>query len=659
MILNGGTRRHGSNVPRAVLRRDEGGAWVSHPVGKSTADDSRPSSFEALIARLGDIRTSLVKLESDFLKQCSDLHPAWRKSADNLLHYLALRHHDIRLLQEELAVLGLSSLGRSESHVMSTLDAVLNILHHLAGRPLELPRHAEHPGFNEGKALLAAHTEALLGPTPANRGVRIMVTMSAEAADDYALVRELVSHGMNCMRINCAHDAPEIWAGMLKHLERARRELGLPCRILMDIAGPKLRTGPIEPGPQVIVWHPRRDSLGRVVDPARIWLAPEGSPWTAPPDADASLPVSAEWLATVQPGERIHLKDARNKRRVLEVTGSTGAGRWAKCEQTAYVTPETVLSRVDTIEASGRDTKVGALRPLQQGIPLKKGDRLILTREPFAGRPAQIDAAGRTLSPAQVSCTLPQIFPQVRVGESVWFDDGKLGGVIRDVQPDALQVEITHASSKGDRLGADKGINLPETKIRLPAITPKDLDDLRFIVAHADLVGMSFVRHERDIHELQARLHELKADHLGIVLKIETRQGFERLPNLMLAAMRQQSAGVMIARGDLAVECGFERTAEVQEEILWICEAAHMPVIWATQVLESLAKKGQPSRAEITDAAMGERAECVMLNKGPHVVEAVTALDDILHRMQAHQAKKSARLRPLHLSVVQDSEESN
>ena len=114
----------------------------------------------------------------------------------------------------------------------------------------------------------------------------------------------------------------------------------------------------------------------------------------------------------------------------------------------------------------------------------------------------------------------------------------------------------------------------------------------------------------------------------------------------------------MIARGDLAVECGYERLAEVQEEILWICEAAHLPVIWATQVLESLAKKGQPSRAEITDAAMGERAECVMLNKGPHIVAAVSALDDILRRMQDHQSKKSSRLRPLHLSAMQESESS-
>ena len=197
----------------------------------------KPDSFEILIAKLGEIRASLVKLESDFPKLLSSVHPAWRKSADNLLHYLALRHHDIRLLQEELAVLGLSSLGRSESHVMSTLDAVLNVLHNLAGRPLEPPARTEFTGFDEGNALLAANTEALLGPAPTHRGVRIMVTMSTEAADDYTLVHDLVSHGMNCMRINCAHDTPEIWARMVGHLERARRELALPCRILMDLGG--------------------------------------------------------------------------------------------------------------------------------------------------------------------------------------------------------------------------------------------------------------------------------------------------------------------------------------------------------------------------------------------------------------------------------------
>jgi pyruvate kinase len=149
---------------------------------------------------------------------------------------------------------------------------------------------------------------------------------------------------------------------------------------------------------------------------------------------------------------------------------------------------------------------------------------------------------------------------------------------------------------------------------------------------------------------LQDHLARLGERQPAIVLKVETRRGFDHLPDMLLAAMRSSCCGVMIARGDLAVESGFERLAEVQEEMLWICEAAHVPVIWATQVLETLTKNGRPSRAEVTDAAMGDRAECVMLNKGPHVVEAVVTLDDILKRMQTHQAKKQSMLRKLHLA---------
>ena len=98
------------------------------------------------------------------------------------------------------------------------------------------------------------------------------------------------------------------------------------------------------------------------------------------------------------------------------------------------------------------------------------------------------------------------------------------------------------------------------------------------------------------------------------------------------------------------MEVGYERLAEVQEEMLWLAEAAHVPIVWATQVLERLAKKGRPSRAEITDAAMGERADCVMLNKGPHIEEAVAMLDGIPRRMEGHQDKKRSVLRPLSVS---------
>jgi pyruvate kinase len=119
-----------------------------------------------------------------------------------------------------------------------------------------------------------------------------------------------------------------------------------------------------------------------------------------------------------------------------------------------------------------------------------------------------------------------------------------------------------------------------------------------------------------------------------VVVKIETAPCVERLPEVLIALLDSPSAGVMIARGDLAVEMGWERLAEVQRRILWLAGAAHLPVIWATQVLESLAKKGQPTRAEVTDAAESERADCVMLNKGPYIGHAVGMLDEILRRAE-------------------------
>jgi pyruvate kinase len=238
----------------------------------------------------------------------------------------------------------------------------------------------------------------------------------------------------------------------------------------------------------------------------------------------------------------------------------------------------------------------------------------------------------------------------VKAGEAIWFDDGKIGGIVRTVDPDAFSVEITHARTKGQKLEAEKGINLPDSELRLPAITGHDQRALEFIVKHADMVGYSFVRDEHGVRELRRRLADLGAPHMGIILKIETRKAFESLPDLLLAAMEGGPVGVMIARGDLAIECGFERLAEVQEEILWFAEAAHVPVVWATQVLERLAKDGIPSRAEITDAAMASRAECVMLNKGPFIIDAVCSLDDILRRMESHQDKKRSMMRSLKIA---------
>lgn len=434
---------------------------------------------------------------------------------------------------------------------------------------------------------------------------------------------------------------------MIEHLRQAERELGRPCRVLMDVAGPKLRTGELTPGPQVVKWRPQRDLLGRVVCPARIWLTAAEEPHPAPVAADASLPVAGAWLKRLRPGARIMLNDTRGRSREMFVTEYLGVGVWAQSPHTAYVRTGTLL-RLPSWQKRPRKTAVGELPARLMPLVLRKGDLLTLTDGSQSGC-AALEADGRRI-PAQIPCTLPQVFADVRAGEPVWFDDGRIGGVLREVHADHALVEILHAADSGATLGPDKGINLPESTLRLPSLTPEDRSNLEFIVQHADLVGYSFVRTAEDVYALLAELARLKGEHLGIILKIETRQAFEHLPNLLLAGMRHPSTGVMIARGDLAIECGYERLAEVQEEILWMAEAAHVPVVWATQVLESLAKRGVPSRAEITDAAMGERAECVMLNKGLHIVEAVAALHDILKRMEAHQTKKRPMFRPLRLA---------
>lgn len=614
--------------------------------------------LDVVLTELQAIHADVVGLETEFERRLAD-YSVHQKSARNLIHYLALRRHDIRQLQERLAALGLSSLGRTESHVLAGIEAVLKVLHQLAQREWLVPtdRHGRGIDFADGNTLLHANTDALLGPPAPKRGVRIMVTMPSEAADDFVLMRQLVASGMDCMRINCAHDDIDAWAGMVANLQRAKRELRKECRVEMDLTGSKLRTGSIDPSSQIVKWRPQRDISGCVTAPAQVWLMPVESQEPSRGLVGSCLRVPADVLAKMRKDDYIRFKDLRGKSRVLEIGSAHALSRAGTFAQTVYLSAGKPLAITHVPKMNGApkldaEAIVGPPSPDKAFIILKRGDTLVVTRAPVPGRPALYDEQGRIVRPATISCTLPEVFVQVRPKEPIWFDDGKIGGLIESVGPDEMTVRITVAKPGGDKLGADKGINLPESTLRLPALTEKDIADLAFVVKHADLVGLSFVRRPEDVGALQAELARLNAQEMGIVLKIETRTAFEQLPQILLEAMRGHRIGVMIARGDLAVECGWERLAEVQEEILWVCEAAHIPVIWATQVLENLAKKGAPSRAEITDAAMGERAECVMLNKGPHLVEAVSVLDDILCRMEAHQSKKSARLRRLRLSVM-------
>jgi pyruvate kinase len=609
-------------------------------------------ALEGLAAEVRALRDALLGAERAHAEVIGATHPTHRRSAANLVHYVELRRHDIRHLQAQLTALGLSSLGRSEADVLPAVDAVLHVLTRLAGHPPPATGPDTEPDTSSvteratGADRLRANTDRLLGPASPDRDTRIMVTLPGSAADDRDLVGHMVDAGMDLARINCAHDDADHWARMAGAVQAHPRPDGHRCQVAMDLAGPKLRTGPLQPGPRVVKVGPRRDPGGQVLERARIWLSATGS--AAPPDVTPERPAvpvpvdDADWIGRRRAGDRITLRDARGAVRRWDVVAVSPDGCLATTGRTTYVATGGELrartARPGDIDGDGDPVRVGELpeRPLAHRV--REGDRVILTRDLT---PAEPTPPGR---PHRIGCTLPEAFASTRVGQRVWLDEGRFGGVITGTGADQIEIEIDAAPPGGGNLKGAKGINLPETDLDLAVPTRKDLDDLDVVARHADVVALSFVRRPADVARLQEELHRRGGDQLGLLVKIENAAAFTNLPGLLLTALRSPSVGVMIARGDLAVEVGFERLAEVQEEILWICEAAHVPVVWATQVLDTLARTGRRTRAEITDAAMAHRAECVMLNKGPHVTDAIEVLDDVLGRMQRHHHKKRSLL---------------
>ena len=259
----------------------------------------------------------------------------------------------------------------------------------------------------------------------------------------------------------------------------------------------------------------------------------------------------------------------------------------------------------------------------------------------------KVDLAERHFA---VECTQVEALTTSRVGDRVFIDDGRLGATIERITGWGLVARVSSVTTKGLAIKPEKGLNFPDRHLDIDALTEKDRADLAFVSAHADGVEFSFVQSAADVVKLQDALAVLRpADWqtLSLILKIETARAVINLPEIIVQAAGRQPAAIMIARGDLAVEIGFARTAEMQEEILWLGEAADVPVIWATQVLDGLISKGIPSRGEMTDAAMAGRAECVMLNKGPYLNETIDQLRALLTRMGNHQHKKTPRLRAL------------
>lgn len=441
--------------------------------------------------------------------------------ARNLAHYLTLRRHDLNELQLRLAALGLSSLGRSEGHVMPTLDALIATLSRLCGRS-----DAAYPdpmSFRAGEEALRAACAQIFGEPQGDARTSIMATLPTEAASDPSLVDRLMQAGMDCARINCGHDDADTWSQMIANIRATAARHGRSCHILMDIAGPKCRIEKVK---------------------------------------------------------------AEKERRV------------------------------------------------------HRGDRLSVVK--------RIASAGDDM--VAFTLNFPRIIEQLVVGALIHIDDGKASGRVVSLFDGGAEIEIIAARPKGVRLKPDKGVNFPTIEMDLPPLTAKDFRDLDFVARHADMVGFSFVQRPSDIELLQDHLAARRgaAKAQALVLKIETPRAVHNLPRLIVQSAIHNPTAVMIARGDLAVELGFARLSEAQEEILWLCEAAQIPVIWATQVLDQFVKEGVESRAETTDAAMSQRADCVMLNKGAFLAQGVAFLRDVLSRMDRHHAKKFPRFTPLH-----------
>jgi pyruvate kinase len=260
------------------------------------------------------------------------------------------------------------------------------------------------------------------------------------------------------------------------------------------------------------------------------------------------------------------------------------------------------------------------------------------------------DGKGFTDDQVVISPNEPGIIAMLKTGERVYIDDGMIKGFVESFKHGAAAMRIIRISSGKQQIKSGKGINFPDSAITISPLTEFDRSCLPFICAHADMVGYSFVRNPSDVAGLQQALKKHTQQPPHIIIKIETPEAVINLPYLLLSGMQEKAFGVMIARGDLAVEIGFERLGEIQEEILWICEAAHVPVVWATQVLETLNKTGIATRSEITDAAHAAMAECVMINKGDHTIEVIETLKDILHRTGGHHIKKRYTFRPLSIA---------
>ena len=292
------------------------------------------------------------------------------------------------------------------------------------------------------------------------------------------------------------------------------------------------------------------------------------------------------------------------------------------------------------LDTKGPEIRTSVLKDSKK-VQLVEGSEFILTTEDIVG-----DAQ-------RVSITYKGLVDDVSVGGKILIDDG------------LIELEVTGKNDadiickviNGGELGERKGVNVPNVPIRLPAITEKDIDDIRFGVEQGvDFIAASFVRNAECILEIKALLRECGAPYTPVIAKIENAEGIKNLDEILRVA-----DGIMVARGDLGVEIPAEEVPYIQKMMINKCKDCFKPVITATQMLDSMIRNPRPTRAEVTDVANAvyDGTDAVMLSgetaQGKYPIEALRMMvhicenteqhldyDAILGRMASHRMKDTS-----------------
>ncbi|MFN0015839.1 MAG: pyruvate kinase [Saprospiraceae bacterium] len=271
-------------------------------------------------------------------------------------------------------------------------------------------------------------------------------------------------------------------------------------------------------------------------------------------------------------------------------------------------------------DLQGPKLRVGKI--LGNALPLQAGDIITLVNEEVIG------------TAEKIYMSYERFAEDCEVGERILMDDGKLVfEVAQTNKRDTVQLRCLH----GGILSSNKGVNLPDTNVKLPSLTPKDIDDLDFILTQpVNWIALSFVRTREDVDDLRIRIE--KSGHPAKVMaKIEKPEAVKNIREIVKSAN-----GIMIARGDLGVEMPMERLPITQKEIVVMCMQFSRPVIVATQMMDSMIKNPSPTRAEITDVANAvlDGSDAVMLSGetsiGDHPVLVVQAMTRIIEEAEKH-----------------------